>query len=67
MIGVESLEGEENPVEQLLSTTPSPAEQVDSYFIENDFKRRRIRGTTPSPAEQVDSYLPLPMLKDYRQ
>merc|ERR1712088_986610 len=28
VIGVESLEGEENPVEQLLSTTPSPAEQV---------------------------------------
>merc|ERR1712088_545281 len=28
VIGVESLEGEENPVEQLLSTTPSPVEQV---------------------------------------
>ena len=29
MVVVQSLEGEEeNPVEQLLSTTPSPAEQV---------------------------------------
>ena len=52
MIGVESLEGEENPVEQLLSTTPSPAEQVDSYLplpMLKDYRQYRLNDSFDVP------------------
>ena len=58
MVVVQCLEGEENPVEQLLSTTPSPAEQVTLTPVSP------LTPVTPvppnSPAEQVLTSLPLP-------
>ena len=57
---VQCLEGEENPVEQLLSTTPSPAEQVTPTPVSPLTPVTPVSPVSPvspvapsSPAEQV--------------
>jgi len=63
VLGVESLEGEENPVEQLLSTSPSPAEQVFTPSVSATCRA----GVMTIKVETGNRFLGVVHARDYRR